>query len=271
METITMGETTVPAIGLGTWKLTGQTCYGTVKTALELGYRHVDTAQAYENERHVGNAIGDSDVDRDDVFLTTKVRPDRYDPEELTTSVHESLDRLDTTSVDLLLLHFPNPISNLDATLRALADLVDDGTVQHVGVSNFSKRRLESTIARSPVPIATNQIQFHPYKPQRKLLRYCQDNDVAVTAYSPLAHGAALDDDLLWAIGNRYDKSPAQVAIRWATQHHGVTTIPKATSREHLAENIDVFDFTLTAAEIDRISRPSLVKTAESILRGALD
>ncbi|NHN40391.1 aldo/keto reductase [Halorubellus sp. JP-L1] len=270
MEHVPVGDDDVPAIGLGTWKLTGQTAYGTLKTALSLGYRHVDTAQAYENERHVGNAIADGDVDRDDVFLTTKVRPDRYEPGDLAASVRESLDRLDTDYVDLLLLHWPNPLSDLDATLRAMADLVDDGAVSHVGVSNFSRRQLEKAIARSPVPIATNQVQFHPFKPQRELLRFCQDNDVMLTAYSPLAHGAVLDDDLLWAIGRQYDKTPAQVALRWATQHRGVCAVPKSQSREHLAQNLDVFDFALDADEMERIARPSGLKTAETMLRGML-
>lgn len=270
MQHLSVADDDVPAVGLGTWKLDGQTAYGTVKTALSLGYRHVDTAQAYGNERHVGNAIADSDVDRDDVFLTTKVRPDRYEPGDLKASVRESLHRLDTDYVDLLLLHWPNPLSDLDAALRAMADLVDDDAVAHVGVSNFSVDQLRRAQARCPVPIATNQVQFHPFKPQRELLRYCQDNDVVLTAYSPLAHGAVLDDDLLWAIGRKYDKTPAQVALRWATQHRGVCVIPKSTSREHLAENLDIFDFTLDADEVERIARPSGLKTAETMLRGML-
>jgi len=270
MEYVSVADDDVPAVGLGTWKLTGQDCYGTVKTALGLGYRHLDTAQAYENERHVGNAIADSDVDREAVFLTTKVRPDRYEPGTLKASVRESLRALDTDYVDLLLLHWPNPLADLDATLRAMADLVDDDAVRHVGVSNFSKDRLERAMARSPVPIATNQVQFHPFKPQRELLSFCQTNDVVLTAYSPLAHGAVLDDDLLWAVGRRYEKSPAQVALRWATQHRGVAVIPKSSSRGHLAENLDLFGFTLDEAEMERITRPSGLKTAESMLRGML-
>ncbi|WP_323676933.1 aldo/keto reductase [Halorubellus sp. PRR65] len=270
MEHVSVADADVPTVGLGTWQMEGQTAYGTVKTALSLGYRHVDTAQAYENERHVGNAIADSDVDRDDVFLTTKVRPDRYEPGDLQASVRESLEKLDTDHVDLLLLHWPNPLSDLDATLRAMADLVDDGAVSHVGVSNFSVDQLRRAMARSPVPIATNQVQFHPFKPQRELLRYCQDNDVMLTAYSPLAHGAVLDDDLLWAIGRKYGKTPAQVALRWATQHRGVCVIPKSTSREHLAQNLELFDFKLDADEVERIARPSGLKTAETMLRGML-
>jgi len=270
MEYVTVADDDVPAVGLGTWKLTGQECYGTVKTAVSLGYRHLDTAQAYENERYVGNAIADSDVDREDVFLTTKVRPDRYEPGALKASVRESLRALDTDYVDLLLLHWPNPLADLDATLRAMADLVDDGAVRHIGVSNFSTDRLERAMARSPVPIATNQVQFHPFKPQRELLSFCQTNDVVLTAYSPLAHGAVLDDDLLWAIGRRYDKTPAQVALRWATQHRGVAVVPKSSSRDHLEENLDLFEFTLDEAEMERITRPNGLKAAESMLRGML-
>jgi 2,5-diketo-D-gluconate reductase B len=260
----------VPELGLGTWKLEGETCYDAVSTALELGYRHVDTAQLYGNEREVGDAIRDSPVDREDVFLTTKVSPKQASYRGVLRSTARSLERLGTSYVDLLLLHWPNPLVDVADTTRAMAALRDQGKIRHAGVSNFSKRRLKKVRQVSPVPILTDQVQFHPFDPKRDLLRYCQDYDTMLTAYSPLAHGGILDDDVLGAIGATYDASAAQVAIRWASQHHNVAVIPKASSREHLEANLEAFAFTLSSDEMERIARPSKLKTGALMLRSQL-
>jgi 2,5-diketo-D-gluconate reductase B len=251
----------VPAIGLGTWQLTGRECYRAVSTALELGYRHVDTAQAYENEREVGRAIADADVDREDLFLTTKLQPANARYGDVQRATRESLDRLGTDYVDLLLLHWPNPLVDFADTARAMTELVDDGLVRHVGVSNFSRRRLRKARRAADVPLFANQVQFHPYRPQRDLLRYCQDEDLLLTAYSPLARGGILDDEVLVEVATKYGKSPAQVALRWAVQHHNVVAIPKSSDRGHLEANLDIFDVTLSSAEMERITRPSLLRT----------
>jgi diketogulonate reductase-like aldo/keto reductase len=261
MEYASVGGVDVPAIGLGTWQLTGQECYRAVSTALELGYRHVDTAQAYENEREVGRAIADAGVDREDVFLTTKITPGNAQYGKVRRSTRESLDRLGTDYVDLLLLHWPNPIVDFADTARAMAELVDDGFARNVGVSNFSRRRLETARRVADVPLLTNQVQFHPYRPKRKLLRYCQDEDVLLTAYSPLARGGILDDEVLGTIATKYGASPAQVALRWAVQHRNVVAIPKSSDPDHLRANLEIFEFTLSADEMERIARPSLVRT----------
>ncbi|MFC4405808.1 aldo/keto reductase [Haloarchaeobius iranensis] len=270
MEYETVQGTAVPKIGLGTWQTDGQETYGAVRTALAAGYRHIDTAQAYDNERYVGNAIHDADVDREDVFLTTKVRPDRFRPGRLKRSVANSIRRLDTSYVDLLLLHWPNPLADLRETMEAMADLVERGDVRHVGVSNFSKKRLMKAQRVSPEPIFTNQVKLHPFKPQRDLLRYCQDSNVLLTAYSPLGTGGVLDDDLLRSIGTRYDKTPAQVALRWATQHRNVVAIPKSTSEDHIEQNIDIFDFKLDRDELDRIARPDPVRNGLAFAKGSI-
>ncbi len=270
MEYVRVQGAEVPAIGLGTWKLTGEQCYETVSTALELGYRHVDTAQYYGNERQVGRAIADADVDREDVFLTTKIKPTDASRRDCIEAARESLDRLGVDYVDLLLLHWPNPLVDVEETLSGMAQLREEGSIRHAGVSNFSKRRLQRARHVSPIPILTNQVGFHPHRPRRELLSYCQDYDTMLTAYSPLAHGGLIDEDVLRAIGGKYDKSAVQVALRWAVQHHNVAVIPKATSREHLAENVDVFDFTLTDDEMRRITRPSLVKSGALFLKGRL-
>jgi len=270
MEYVRVQGAEVPAIGLGTWKLTGEQCYETVSTALDLGYRHLDTAQYYGNERQVGRALADSDVDREDVFLTTKIKPTDARREDLLRAARNSLDRLGVDSVDLLLLHWPNPLVDVEETMGAMATLRDEGSIRHAGVSNFSLRRLKRVRQVSPMPILTDQVAFHPHRPRRELLSYCQEYDTMLTAYSPLAHGGLIDEDVLRAIGANYEKSGVQVALRWSIQHHNVAVIPKATSRDHLADNIDVFDFTLTDDEMQRITRPSLLKSSALFLKGQL-
>ncbi|SFR35565.1 aldo/keto reductase [Halogeometricum limi] len=271
IPTVDVRGVRIPKVGLGTWKMDGEECYDAVSTALELGYRHVDTAQMYGNESDVGRAIADADVDRSDVFLTTKVNPRNADYEGVVESTKASLDRLDTPYVDLLLLHWPNPLVGIERTMRGMKALVDEGRVYNVGVSNFPVSMLERAREVADVPILTDQVQFHPFRPQRKLLRYCQDEDVVLTGYSPLAHGDVLDDETLREVGERYDKSPAQVALRWATQHRNVAVVPKSTSRDHLADNLAIFDFKLTREEVDEVTRPSLLKTGASMVRGMLD
>lgn len=270
MEYVTAHGESVPAVGLGTWQLSSQSAYESVSTALDLGYRHVDTAQIYGNEDGVGDAIADSAVDRESVFLTTKVDPRHRQTEAIVSSVRDSLDRLGVDQVDLLLIHWPNPLASLETVIEGLNETVRLGYTRQIGVSNFSRGRLHRARTLSDAPIFTNQVLFHPWWPQRDLLRYCQEHDVLLTAYSPLATGGAVSDDLLGEIGAKYRKSAPQVAIRWVTQHENVLTIPSSTSRDHLADNIEVFDFKLTREEHDRITRPSHIQTGITMLRGML-
>jgi len=270
MEHVTVAGTEVPAIGIGTWQMEPDTAYDAVSDALDVGYRHVDTAQLYENEAGVGRAIADADVDREDVFLTTKVNPRHRSVESIVDSVADSLAALDTEYVDLLLIHWPNPLADLETVMDGLNETVDREMTRHIGVSNFGKDRLDRARELSDAPILTDQVLFHPWWPQRELLAYCQAEDVMLTAYSPLANGALLGDDLLEEIGERYGKTGPQVAIRWATQHENVATIPMSTAREHIAENLDVFDFKLTRAEHDRVTRPSYLQTGKALFGGIL-
>jgi diketogulonate reductase-like aldo/keto reductase len=258
----------VPKVGLGTWQLTGESCYETVSTALELGYRHVDTAQLYENETEVGRAIADADVDRDEVFLTTKLSPRNAGYDDALASTKESLDRLDTAYVDLLLLHWPNPLVSVSETTAAMDRLVEMGLVYNAGVSNFPQVFLDRARSAAETPLVTNQVQFHPYKPQRGMLGYCQSEGMLLTAYSPLARGKVLDDDDVQRLAEKYDRTPAQVALRWATQHRGVVVIPKSASEEHLRENLALFDFKLTREEVDTLTKPSLLKSGAAMLDG---
>ena len=271
MEYVEAYGARVPAVGLGTWQLTGQECYETVSTALELGYRHVDTAQLYDNEREVGRAIADSEVDRDDVFVTTKVAPRNAGHDTLIESTTASLERLGMEYVDLLLLHWPNPLVSVASTMAAMDHLVDQGLVSHVGVSNFPRVLLDRARDAADAPIVTNQVQFHPYKPQRKMLRYCQDEGLFVTAYSPLARGTALGDDTVQRLAAEYDRTPAQVLLRWATQHRNVAVIPKTTDEDHLAENLAIFDFKLTGSEVEELTKPSLLRSGKAMLDGMLN
>ena len=260
----------VPKIGIGTWQMDTQTAYESVTSALELGYRHIDTAQLYGNESGVGRAIEDSTVDRSDLFLTTKVNPKHKTVEGIVGSALESVDRLGVERVDLLLIHWPHPLADMDAVMNGLNECVAQDLTRFIGVSNYSKKRLDRARTLSQEPIFTNQVLFHPWWPQRELLRYCQQNDVLLTGYSPLANGGAIDDETLAAIGERYGKTGPQTAIRWATQHEDVLTIPMSTSHEHLAENIDIFDFKLTREEHDRITSPSYLKTGLAMVKGQL-
>ncbi|WP_458187307.1 aldo/keto reductase [Haladaptatus sp. NG-WS-4] len=270
MDYETVNGEEIPKIGLGTWQMQGATCRNAVQTALEMGYRHVDTAQAYGNERQVGQAIALSDVDREDVFLTTKVWPMHRKYGDIVDSVHESLARLGTEYVDLLLIHWPNPIASTRLVMRALSDLRSDGLARHIGVSNFDTDQLAAARTEASAPIVTDQVQFHPYNPQPDLLDYCRDHDVLLTAYSPLAQGGVMHDHVLTQLGTKYDKTPAQVALRWVVQQDGVITIPKSTSREHLEQNLAVFDFELTETEMALVERPSRVRTGVSMIRGRL-
>ncbi|WP_135825320.1 aldo/keto reductase [Halorussus ruber] len=267
MEYETVRGEQVPKIGLGTWRMQGEICRQTVHAALEAGYRHIDTAQSYDNERQVGRAIEESSVPREEVFLTTKVWPGHVDRTAIRGSTASSLAQLGVEYVDLLLIHWPNPIASTAEVMAGLDDCRDEGFTRHVGVSNFGVDQLKTARANADAPIFTNQVQFHPYQPQRDLRAYCQAHDVLLTAYSPLAHGGILRDDTLRELGVKYGKSPAQVALRWAVQQDGVIAIPKSTSEDHLRENLDIFDFRLTATEMVRVERPSRFKAGASFLR----
>jgi diketogulonate reductase-like aldo/keto reductase len=253
VPTVEAGGAQIPALGLGTWQNTGPQCAETVETALELGYRHVDTAQMYDNEEQVGRGIAAADVDREDVFLTTKVWRSNLRADDVRASVQASLDRLGVEYVDLLLIHWPHPRVPVEETLGAMAELRDEGLVEHLGVANFTRSGLRAALDATDVPLVTDQVQYHPLVDQTDLREFCVANDLALTAYSPLARGKVLGDETLAEIGARHDRSAAQVALRWLVQQAGVVAIPKATGRAHLEENIAVFDFSLTDAEMDRI------------------
>jgi 2,5-diketo-D-gluconate reductase B len=242
-RTVTVQGVEVPKLGYGTWLVEGEGAYEGVLDALELGYRHIDTARAYGNERWVGQALADSDVPRDDVWLTTKAWYEHAEPELLTRVFHEQLADLQVDRVDLLLLHWPAAETPLRETLGAMDALREQGMVRHIGVSNFPSALLREALQLAP--IFCDQVEYHPYLPQGPVMHECLEHDLLLTAYSPFAHGHVHDDPTLAEIGARHGKSAGQVALRWLLDQPNVAAIPKASSHQRRAENLDVFDFDL--------------------------
>jgi diketogulonate reductase-like aldo/keto reductase len=252
MEYQTVKGEKVPSLGLGTYRLTGEACERAVERGLSLGYRHLDTAQMYGNEAEVGRGIRSSGVDRGEIFVTTKVWPSDFAHDRVIRKTRESLEKLGTDYVDLLLMHWPGDGVPLGETLGAMRELQEAGDVLYIGVSNFSPSLVEE--ATGHAEIFCNQVQYHPYRDQNALRDQAQELDYLLTAYTPLSRGGVQDDATLEEIGEAHGKSATQVALRWLVQQDKVSAIPKATSEDHLRENLDVFDFELSEEEMDHIS-----------------
>lgn len=245
----------VPEIGVGTYRLYGTECYKAVRTALDLGYSHIDTAQMYKNEKEIGEAIYKSGKDREKIFLTTKIWHKNLEHDDVLLTVEESLRELETPYVDLLLIHWPNEQYSLEKTFEAMMILRDQGKALNIGVSNFTMSLMKEVTEELRLPIFCNQIEFHPYLAQLDMLEYSYEKEFLITAYSPLAQGKVLDDETLIEIGKEYGKTAAQVSLRWLIEQENVVTIPKASSREHLEENIDIFDFALSDEHFEMIDQ----------------
>jgi 2,5-diketo-D-gluconate reductase A len=241
----------IPLLGLGVWQVpNGPECEQAVRWALELGYRHVDTAQAYGNEESVGRALRDSGVPRDEVFITTKFFPALEDPE---AEARSSLERLGVDQVDLYIVHWPQggPTWAWPGMERAQ----QAGYARSIGVSNFSVQELEEVMSIAQAPPVVNQVQFSPFKYRRKLLDACEERNVALEAYSPLGTGRHLSDERVRQLAERVGRTPAQVLLRWCVQRE-LVVIPKSTHRERIEENAQIVDFTLSAehmAELDAL------------------
>jgi 2,5-diketo-D-gluconate reductase B len=255
---ITASGVQIPRIGFGTWPLRGDRCAEVVREALRLGYRHIDTAQGYQNEAAVGEGLRASGVRREDVFITTKVIPEMLSNGPLQESVEQSLKRLQVDQVDLLLIHWPNPAIDIRESMDALSDAKRRGLTRLIGVSNFTAALLDEAVKVSPEKIVTNQIELHPYVQQGRVVEATRRHGLAITAYCPVAHGKVAVDPVLRKIGAGHAKTAAQVALRWLIQQGDVIAIPKASSVERLRENLDVLDFSLSdeeMVEIDAIPR----------------
>lgn len=237
----------IPIIGFGTWQLSQTEARESVEEAIKIGYRHIDTAKIYGNEREVGEAIKDSGVPRQDIFLTTKLYRGDLGYESALTAIDESLEKLSQDYVDLYLIHWPgNNVKDREESWRALIEIKKQGKAKHIGVSNFTVKHLKDLAAKFDEKPSVNQIEFHPfiYKEQKALLDYCLHQQIVFEAYSPLARGQH-DNRLLKDIGDKYKKSAAQVMIRWAIQHQTVP-LPRSANPEHIKENFAVFDFELS-------------------------
>lgn len=241
----------IPTLGFGTFQFEGEACYQGVREALEIGYRHLDTAQMYGNEKEVGRALRDAGVARDEVFLTTKIWSADLAPEDARRTTEESLERLGVDAVDLLLIHWPNDDVPLDETLAAMIEMHGEGKTRSIGVSNFPSALLRRALELAP--IVCNQVEYHPFLGQDKLLALAREHDLMLTAYSPLARGRVAKDPTLQEIGRRHGKTAVQVALRWLIQQPQVAAIPKAATAEHRRANFEIFDFELSEEEMEQI------------------
>jgi diketogulonate reductase-like aldo/keto reductase len=244
----------IPLLGLGTWQLRGRACTRVVEQALRLGYRHLDTAEIYDNERAVGEGLHASGVKRSGVFVTTKIWPSHFAPGELERTARECLVRLRLSEVDLLLLHWPNPQIPLAETLGALGRVKRDGLARHIGLSNFTVALIEEALQATTEPLVCDQIECHPFLDQSKLIAACRRHGMAVIAYAPIARGAVRDDDVLARVGAAHGKSAVQVCLRFLVQQD-IVVIPRTSKVERLAENAAIFDFALSEQEMAEISR----------------
>jgi 2,5-diketo-D-gluconate reductase B len=251
MRSLEIQGTTVPKLGFGTWQLSGRECEVAVRDALEIGYRHIDTARVYRNETEVGRGLAASGVDRSDVFLTTKIWPRDFEPARLRAATEDSLRSLGTDYVDLLLLHWPSDHLALGDTLGAMVALREERKIRQLGVSNFFGDLLHEALDLAPV--FADQVEFHPLQGRPDVVELAAERDFMVTAYSPLARGRVARDRTLREIAGAHGKSPGQVALRWLLDQPNVSAIPKASRHERRAENFDVFDFDLTDEERVRI------------------
>jgi 2,5-diketo-D-gluconate reductase B len=242
----------IPFVGLGTWELRGRACARIVEQALRLGYRHIDTAEMYDNEREVGEALRASAVARASVFITTKIWPSHFAPLELERAAKACLARLRLAEVDLLLLHWPNPQIPLSETLGALSKVKQAGLARHIGVSNFTVPLIAEAVRLAGEPLVCNQIEMHPFLDQSKVTAACREHGLAVVAYSPIARGSAKKDAVLARIGAAHGKSAAQVSLRFLVQQ-GIAVIPRTSRIERLSENSAIFDFVLSDAEMAQI------------------
>lgn len=244
----------IPQIGLGTMTLKDDVCVQAVKAALDMGYRHLDTAKFYENEKAVGEGLKASSVKREDVFVTTKIRHLDLKPDDFARTLDEQLKALQLSQVDLLLIHWPNKDIPLKDSIAALCKAKKEGKTKHVGVANFTVSMLDEAAKLATEPLVCNQIEVHPFINQDKVIAASKKHGMAVVAYCPNVRGKAADISTLERIGKTHGKSWAQVSLRYLTQL-GLIPIPRTATPAHLKENIDIFDFKLSDAEMAELKK----------------
>ena len=244
----------MPVVGYGTMSFPEpDRAVELITHALEYGYRHIDTARKYGSEQWVGEALRTSSVSRSEVWVTTKVTEEHARADDFARSVETSLTTLGLDYVDLLLIHWPQPEVPLEETLGALSKAKRDGLTRHIGVSNFTVALLDEAVATCPEPIITNQVEYHAYLRQDKLLAACARHQVMVTCYAPIARGRVLNDPVITEIASSHGRSPAQIALRWLVQQPQVAVVPRALEFGEIEEDIDLFDFELSEPDMERI------------------
>ena len=253
MHSVKANGADIPVLGFGTWTLKGGNCAHLVKRALDVGYRHVDTAIMYGNEKEVAQGIAASGVPRDSIFLTTKVWYTDIGSGDLERAAEASLGRLGVDSVDLLLIHWPNPEIPLANSIGALNRARERGLARHIGVSNFTIPLLEEACALSGAPLVCNQVESHPFLDQRRVHAACREHGMAMTAYAPLGRGNVLDAAPIREAAARHGRTPAQIVLRWHLQQEGVVCIPRTSRAERIDENARIFDFELAGEEMAAI------------------
>ena len=232
----------IPAIGLGTSGLRGKECKEVVKKAANLGYRHIDTADMYGNHRAVAEALNEAEAKRENLFITSKIQSQDLEYDQLKKTAGRLLDELEIEYFDLLLIHWPSPDIPVEESLKAMKELKEAGKTKNVGVSNFTIPLLKEALKAYPDLITVNQVEFHPTLYQKDLLDFAFKNDIILTAYSPLAQGEVFENSVLKSLGEKYDKTPAQLALRWLVEKN-IVAIPKASSEAHLKNNLAIFDW----------------------------
>jgi 2,5-diketo-D-gluconate reductase B len=245
----------MPALGLGTWQLSGAECERAVRVALDIGYRHIDTAEMYGNEAEIGRAIAASGVSRKSLFITTKLWTNHLRAKDVTSTAEASLKRLRTDYVDLLLIHWPNAAVPMGETLGAMMQLKAAGKVKAIGVSNFSVGQMNEALTKHKAPIACNQIEYHLLLNQRPILDYAHRHKMAVVAYCPLARGKLVNHRTLLRVGQKHGRSASQIALRWLVQQPGVAAIPKSSNEKNLRSNFAIFDFALDETDMAELNR----------------
>lgn len=255
----------VPTLGFGTWDLLGEEGERAIATALEVGYRQIDTARAYENEAEVGRAIAAGGVPREELFVTSKIWPGRHDPDAVRREVDASLRELRVDYLDLMLIHWPDKEQRIEPTLDTLFHLTQEGKLRHLGISNFNVPLFE--IALAVAPVFALQVEYHCFLDQDRLRHLALNKDVLFTAYRPLADGLAGRDETLRRIAQKHGKSPEQVALRWLVEQEGVSPIPRSRNPEHIRSNFEIFDFQLDEEDTLAINRlPKDRRTLDSSL-----
>jgi 2,5-diketo-D-gluconate reductase B len=254
MKMVTANGAEIPSLGFGTHGMTREHMLRSVPAALSAGFRHIDTAQIYRNEEEVGECVQASGLHRADLFLTTKMWVANYAKGAFAASVDESLRKLCTDYIDLLLLHWPNPNVPLGDQIAGLNTAAKAGKVRHIGVSNFNRQLMTEAVRLSEAPIVTNQFEYHPYLNQRLLIDECRRLGVAVTAYCGMAVGRVFNDPVLLALARRRAKTVAQIVLRWLIQQDGVVALTRTTNPARIPSNLDVFGFELSHDEMVAIS-----------------